>query len=146
MLTHVAHCPRIPQRLYHCLSQFDNLLQYIYQHRVRSKLHTDPRTDTLMSITVSDINFIRLFTKAFFWGIYLVSLFICLRWLVWSDDGMSLRKSFNRPMLAVTIILFAFSLTDFGLYMYSTVFQGAYTWSSDIIVSNLIITVIFTHD
>jgi|SRR6266576_3790209 len=99
-----------------------------------------------MSITVSDIRFIRLFTKAFLWGIYLVSFFVCLRWLVLSDDSMSLRERFDRPMLAITIILFVFSLTDFGLYMYSTVFQGAYTWLSDVIVSNSRIKVILIHD
>jgi len=84
----------------------------------------------LMSIT--DIQFLRLFTKAFLWGIYLVSFFVCLRWLVLSDDGMSLRKRFNRPMLIITIILFVFSSIDFALCMYSTVFQGAYIWLSDI--------------
>jgi len=59
---------------------------------------------------------------------------------------MALRERFNRPMLVITIIIFAFSLMDFGLYMYSTVFRGTYTWLSDIIVSNSGIAVILTHD
>jgi len=63
---------------------------------------------------------------------YLVSFFICLRWLVLSDDGMSLRERFDRPMLIITIILFAFSSIDFGLDMHSTVFQHPYAWLYDI--------------
>jgi len=87
-------------------------------------------------IIVSEATFIRLFTKAFLLGIYLVSFFVCLRWLIFSDDGGSLRKGMNRPTLIVTIIFFAISLADFGLCVYSKLFRGAYTSVYDIIVSN----------
>jgi len=84
-------------------------------------------------MTVSDLKFLRLFTKSLLWGTYLVSFFVCLRWLIFSDDGASLRERFDRPKLVITIILFALSLTDLGLCMYSTVFQVTSTWLSDII-------------
>ncbi|KAF8327828.1 hypothetical protein F5887DRAFT_1288454 [Amanita rubescens] len=87
-----------------------------------------------MSSIISEANFIRLFTKAFLLGAYLVSFFVCLRWLVFSDDGGSLRKGRNRPTLIVAIIFFALSLADFGLGAYSKLSHGAGTWVYDIIV------------
>ena len=110
-----------------------NRTQCIYAHiksDVDSKLHG-------MTSIISEATFIRLFTKAFLLGAYLVSFFVCLRWLVFSDDGCSLRKDTNRPMLIVTIIFFALSLVDFGLGTYSKLSRGADTWVYDITVSNL---------
>ncbi len=89
-----------------------------------------------MSSIVSAGIFTRLFTKAFLLGTYLVSFFVCLRWLLFSDDGGSLRKRVDRLMLITTLFLFAFALTDFGLFVYLTFSQSAYTWAFDIIVSS----------
>ena len=46
-------------------------------------------------------------------GVYFVSFLLCLRWLVFSDNGESLRRRISWPFLIITIILFAFSLTGF---------------------------------
>ncbi|KAF8347388.1 hypothetical protein F5887DRAFT_1281090 [Amanita rubescens] len=48
-------------------------------------------------------------------GAYFVSFLLCLRWLVFSDDGESLRKRISWPFLIITIILFAISMTGFAI-------------------------------
>ncbi|KAF8327829.1 hypothetical protein F5887DRAFT_1288455 [Amanita rubescens] len=86
-----------------------------------------------MSSIVSEASFIRLFTKAFLLGTYLISFFVCLRWLLFSDDGRSLRKRVDHPMIITTFLLFTFALTDFGLYVYLTLSQSDHTWANDTI-------------
>jgi hypothetical protein len=62
-------------------------------------------------------------------GTYFATFLLCLRWLLFSDDGGSLRKGINRPFLIITVILFAFSATDFSLSLQSTLLatEGANT-------------------
>ena len=52
---------------------------------------------------------------AFLMGVYFASFLLCLRWLIFSDDGGTLRKPIHRPSLIITIILFVFSVTNVGL-------------------------------
>ena len=49
--------------------------------------------------------------EAFLAGVYFASFLLCLRWLIFSDDGGTLRKPIHRPFLIITLILFAFSVT-----------------------------------
>ena len=67
--------------------------------------------------------------QAFVTGTYFATFLLCLRWLLFSDDGGSLRKGINRPFLIITVILFAFSATDFSLSLRSTLLatEGANT-------------------
>ena len=55
-------------------------------------------------------------------GAYFALFLICLRWLVFSDDGGMLRKGVNWPYLTIAIILFAFSLTAFVVSLQATLF------------------------
>ncbi|KAF8330641.1 hypothetical protein F5887DRAFT_1081488 [Amanita rubescens] len=50
--------------------------------------------------------------QALLMGAYFVSFLICLRWLVFSDDGGTLRKGINWTLLSIAIILFALSVAD----------------------------------
>jgi hypothetical protein len=43
---------------------------------------------------------------------------------------------FGRWMLITTLLLLAFALSDFGLFVYLTFSQDAHTWAFDIIVSS----------
>jgi hypothetical protein len=45
-------------------------------------------------------------------GVHFTSFLLCLRWLIFSDDGETMRKPIQWPFLIITIILFAFSVTD----------------------------------
>ncbi|KAF8343635.1 hypothetical protein F5887DRAFT_1075734 [Amanita rubescens] len=53
--------------------------------------------------------------QALLTGVYFASFLLCLRWLIFSDDGGTLRKPIHRPFLTITLILFAFSVTTLGL-------------------------------
>ena len=53
--------------------------------------------------------------QALITGVYLASFLLCMRWLVFSDDGGTQRKPINWPFLTITVIIFAFLLTSFGL-------------------------------
>ena len=57
-------------------------------------------------------------TQALATGIYFATFLLCVRWLVFSDDGGSLRKDLKRPtliMFILSILLFAFSVIDLAL-------------------------------
>lgn len=59
-------------------------------------------------------------------GVFLATFFVCLRWLVFSDDGKTLRKPIHRPFLTVAVALFVFSVTDLSLTLQTTllIFKG----------------------
>ncbi|SRR6266550_2666965 len=56
--------------------------------------------------------------QAFVTGAYFASFLLCLRWLVFSDNGENLRKRISWPFLIITIIIFAFSLTGFVISLH----------------------------
>ncbi|KAF8330665.1 hypothetical protein F5887DRAFT_78468 [Amanita rubescens] len=58
-------------------------------------------------------------TQALVTGTYFATFLLCLRWLVFSDDGGTLRKRINWPFLIITVILFAFAVTDFSISLRS---------------------------
>ena len=62
-------------------------------------------------------------------GVYFASFLLCLRWLIFSDDGGTLRKTIHWPFLIITVLLFAFSVTSLGLCLQRSLLfsQGAST-------------------
>ena len=70
-----------------------------------------------------EIPILAMTTQALATGVYFASFLLCVRWLAFSDDGGTLRKNIDRPMLImfiISIILFALSVTDFSLSLRST--------------------------
>ncbi|KAF8342398.1 hypothetical protein F5887DRAFT_1283775 [Amanita rubescens] len=65
--------------------------------------------------------------EALLTGVYLTSFLLCLRWLIFSDDGETLRKGIHWPFFIITVIIFASSVTDLSLSLQTTllVSQGA---------------------
>lgn len=65
-------------------------------------------------------------TQALLTGTYFATFLLCLRWLVFSDDGGTLRKRINWPFLIITVILFAFAVTEFSISFQSMLlaFEG----------------------
>ena len=69
-----------------------------------------------MSATMLPV-LVGLFLQALLYGFYLATLFHCLRWLVYTDDGWKLRagSKINKLMLVVTVLLFFLSTINLGL-------------------------------
>ena len=51
-------------------------------------------------------------TQALATGAYFASFLVCLRWIIFSDDGEKLCKGISWPFLIITMILFVFYITD----------------------------------
>ncbi|KAK2460206.1 hypothetical protein APHAL10511_007797 [Amanita phalloides] len=64
-------------------------------------------------ISPVDSTIVAMTIQATLTGVYLVTFLLCLRWLVFSDDGLTMRKDIKWPMFIVTIVIFAFSVIDF---------------------------------
>ncbi|KAF8338659.1 hypothetical protein F5887DRAFT_1077593 [Amanita rubescens] len=64
---------------------------------------------------------IALTVEALIMGAYVASFLLCLRWLVFSDKGGTLRKGINWPLLTIAIVLFALTATAFIIFLSSTV-------------------------
>ncbi|PPQ69717.1 hypothetical protein CVT26_001634 [Gymnopilus dilepis] len=69
-----------------------------------------------------DENVATLFIGALMYGLYFSTLLHCIRWLLFTDEGWKLRRlgQVHWPMLLVTFLLFAFSLTNLALALRST--------------------------
>ena len=100
-----------PALLYFCSIRSDNSAS----HRINSRVKLDIEIVLKMPISPQAASFIAITVHALLTGVYFVSFTLCLRWLIFSDDGSTLRKAIHRPFLIITVILFAFSVTDFGL-------------------------------
>jgi hypothetical protein len=76
-------------------------------------------------------------------GIYFASFLLCLRWLIFSDDGGTLRnlRAVHWPFLIITLILFAFLVTDLGLSLQITFLASQGASISSPRVCNRVITV-----
>ena len=70
-----------------------------------------------------DLSFFPLFTQAVLYGLYLPTFVYCLRWLIFSDEGLDIRKTINWKMLAITIIFFAFMTVVIGIQFRQTIRQ-----------------------
>ncbi|KIJ41914.1 hypothetical protein M422DRAFT_31552 [Sphaerobolus stellatus SS14] len=55
------------------------------------------------------------FTAALFFGVYISTLFSCIRWLVWDDGGWRIRKKIHWTTLSVALLLFACALVNISL-------------------------------
>ncbi|KAF8342378.1 hypothetical protein F5887DRAFT_1076177 [Amanita rubescens] len=86
-----------------------------------------------------EVYLIAITTQALVTGAYFASFLVCLRWLIFSDDGRTTRKRIHWPLLIIAIILFAFSVTDLGITLQTTLLvfgdrpgSKSYTIDSDI--------------
>ncbi len=73
-----------------------------------------------------EVHIIAMTTQALLTGVYFASFLLCLRWLIFSDDGETLRKPIHRPFLIITIFLFTCSVIGFSISLRATllVFEG----------------------
>jgi len=78
--------------------------------------------------------------QALLTGVYFTSFLVCLRWLIFSDNGGTLRKPIHLPFLIITTILFAFSVTNLGLCLQRVliVSQGAESMATNLIYIEMI--------
>ena len=58
--------------------------------------------------------------QAILFGLYFTTFLLCLRWLIFADEGWVMRKAIKWPMLTVTIIIFVFSVMDLSLSLEET--------------------------
>jgi hypothetical protein len=89
------------------------------------------------------------FTGALSYGIYLLTLSYCLRWLLFADEGWTARKRRNWSMITITIAIFLLVTAYLALTLYkntktlhdiinhipSDVPKGKLPWTSTVIVS-----------
>jgi hypothetical protein len=68
----------------------------------------------LQKMSFVQVSIIAVTLQSLLTGAYFASFLMCLRWLVFSDDGGTLRKGINWPLLSIAIILFTFSVVDLG--------------------------------
>ncbi|KAF8347934.1 hypothetical protein F5887DRAFT_671807 [Amanita rubescens] len=73
-----------------------------------------------MLSSVVEVSIIATTTQALVTGVFFATFLVCLRWLVFSDDGRTLRKGVHWPSLIITIIFSAFAVTDFSLVLQTT--------------------------
>ena len=66
------------------------------------------------ALTVVEATTIAAVMQSLLMGVYLASFLLCLRWLLFSDGGRTLRKRIDWTLLSIAIALFALSATSFG--------------------------------
>lgn len=59
------------------------------------------------------------FIATLFFGVYLATLFSCLRWLMFADEGWKLRKDIHWVSLIITLLLCCFSAANLALTLRS---------------------------
>ncbi|KAF8959370.1 hypothetical protein BDZ97DRAFT_1922901 [Flammula alnicola] len=64
-----------------------------------------------------------IFVGALFYGLYLATLFHCIRWLVFIDEGWRIRKKISWTMLIVTLTLWVLSTISRALELRNTMVQ-----------------------
>ncbi|KAF8346858.1 hypothetical protein F5887DRAFT_64907 [Amanita rubescens] len=62
-----------------------------------------------------EIGTISIVVQAVLSGVYFATFLLCLRWQIYSDDALAMRKNIKWCMVAVTIVIFAFSMVDLGI-------------------------------
>ncbi|KAF8710111.1 hypothetical protein AX14_013440 [Amanita brunnescens Koide BX004] len=53
-------------------------------------------------------------------GTYFATFLLCLRWQVYSEDGLAIRRNIKWSMLIVTIVIFVLSTIDLGISLRKT--------------------------
>ncbi len=116
----------------------DSLATTSHSINIRVQLYVE-----IIMLSSIDAWIIAITLQALLTGVYFASFLLCLRWFIFSDDGGTLRnsKTVHWPFLIITLILFAFLVTDLGLSLQITLLasQGASITSPRI--CNRIITV-----
>jgi hypothetical protein len=74
----------------------------------------------LAMVPESEAFVIPLFVQAIMFGSYMASLVHCLRWLVYDDEGWTMRKKINWGMLIITIVVFLFTAANLGISLQMT--------------------------
>lgn len=88
--------------------------------------------------TTSDVYIIGMTVQAILMGMYFASCLLCLRWLVFSDDGGALRGAIHWPFLSITLILFAISVADLGISLRATLLPSPLDLPTAVLYRNVI--------
>ncbi|KAF8185151.1 hypothetical protein BJ912DRAFT_973717 [Pholiota molesta] len=64
-----------------------------------------------------------IFVGALFYGLYLTTLFHCIRWLVFTDEGWKVRKRISWTMLSTTVALWVLATISRALELRNTMVQ-----------------------
>ncbi len=67
-----------------------------------------------------EVAFIPLFSQAVLYGLYLPTFVHSLRWLLFDDEGLDVRKKISWQMLSITIIFFLFMTAVIGIQLQLT--------------------------
>lgn len=74
----------------------------------------------LDSMLSPEVCLIAMIIQALITGAYFTSFLMCLRWLVFSDDGGTLWKRINWPFFFITVLLFSLSVTELSISLHVT--------------------------
>ncbi len=75
----------------------------------------------MVEVPASEALVIATFAQAIVYGIYLVTLALSLRWLLYDDEGLDLRKRINWFMMSITALVFVLSTTDLANTLVTTI-------------------------
>ncbi|KIL60209.1 hypothetical protein M378DRAFT_951174 [Amanita muscaria Koide BX008] len=103
-------------------------------------------SSALLLVTESYVT--SLLVQTSFYGLYMATFGVCLRWLLFADEGWRLRKPLDWPMLVATIVIFASytillgadawltmeSIKGFALIPYYTYALGALTIAATAVI------------
>lgn len=67
------------------------------------------------SFAVDEAQLVALFLESLFYGIYLVTLFVCVRVLFWDSQGKGFKKKVNWSLVVVALLMAVFSTLDVTL-------------------------------
>lgn len=67
----------------------------------------------MAAFPVDEAHIVALFMEAVTYGVYLVTLGMCLRALFWGNTGR--KKRYNWPLIVVALLMFVFSTFDVAL-------------------------------
>ena len=88
-----------------------------------------------MTISFTKACIIGLFVQAILYGLYTASFVYCLRWLLLTDEGCTLRKDFNWLMVVVSMLIFMSQTTDIAISAVMTI--AAITTGKAAVFNNL---------
>lgn len=66
-----------------------------------------------------------IFVAALFYGLYLTTLFHCLRWLIFADEGWKIRKKIEWTNLSITVMIWVLATISRALELSNTMVQVA---------------------
>ncbi|KAF8341141.1 hypothetical protein F5887DRAFT_976910 [Amanita rubescens] len=113
------------KRLVRCLGTYLMAFTRIESNSSQYKYRYESDVDAVLEMApFVKVFLIALTTQALVTGVYLASFLLCLRWFVFSDDGEKIRKGITWHLLIITIVLFALSLGEFGIFFaFDSVFR-----------------------